>query len=87
MLRLMHRNVSNASLGEQYGAFQNRPSDLGPNDLWSHLRDQRKLHKLLGIFEAKWIAKLLDSRYEIENGDLGCHHGHYDVIVMLISTW
>ena len=32
------------------------------------MRD-RKLHKLLGVEdEAKWLAKILDSRYEIENG-------------------
>ena len=46
------------------------PSDLGPSDLRSHLKIRdRKPHKLLGTEDkARWLAKLLDLRYEIENG-------------------
>ena len=42
VLTLMHGDVNNASLGEQQSAFQNKPSDLGPCDLWSHLRNQKQ---------------------------------------------
>ena len=66
VLTLMHADVNKASLGNQKGAFQNKLSDLFPSDLWSHLRNQsrdRKLQELLRIKDdAKWLAKLLDSR-------------------------
>ena len=46
VLMLMHGDINNASLREKYGVFQNKPSDLGPSDLWSHLRNQRQsFHK------------------------------------------
>ena len=58
VLAPIHGNVNNASLGEQWGAFQNKPSDL-----WCHSRNQRqKRESFLGskrrghvIFQVTWL--------------------------------
>ena len=42
MLMLVPGDINNALLGHEYGAFQTKPSDLGPSDLWSNLRKQRQ---------------------------------------------
>ena len=57
----------------QYGAFQNKPSDLCPIDLWSHFGNERQKTPQdvsLGFEdEARWLAKLLALHvwYEVEN--------------------
>ena len=66
VLTLPRGDVNNPLLGEQFGAFQKKPSDLGPSDLRSHLKNESQktpLNKSLGFKdEAKWLAKLLDLR-------------------------